>query len=417
MNSVKRIAGCAIKLALSLLVVQTVTEQSAMAVPETKSQTSSSKQVLEELKVAFKNRVTEPDLARLEKLINDNPNNAEAHALLGQCLDKLGMRELAGEQYIIANKLDPERSLGVLEKFHAQFRDGDPADCFDDWVEIRKKYASDPIVEQYEEAIARGFGSVAAAEEANLSEISHGHNLQSVDAILSMNASHKKDYHRALKLANFELKKHLNDSGLLAKSMALNGLQKFGAAQVMSGAAFNRNLLFSGAAREHAISCLGNSDPDAALVPAFINLCVWTDTESKQKARLIAVTALKKASPAAIDKSFQDRKIVFIQGSDRAPTFNAQLGQAFVEAGMPQQAVKVFAKAAKEDHLSTEGYVSYAQLLESQGSKEAVEMYKQAAYEDHMNPDYLAAADRVERKVLNRQNDIAGRIKDYIRGR
>jgi tetratricopeptide (TPR) repeat protein len=366
------------------------------------------------------NHVSEQTLGILQKEIEANPNSGDARALLGQCYDMLGMRELAREQYDIANRVDPNRSIGVLEHFHYTMQTGDPADAFLDWVQIRKQFPLDPEVRLYEEAIARCFQTVAAAEQAYLAEKEHGHNLRSVDAMLStMKASRNHEYELALNYANFEMDKHINAESLFAKAFALNGLKRSGAARLIASESFRRNAIYPGAGREYAIACMAVGSYKEAVNPAVFNLVVWEEGSASKPAEELLAQVFSKVPQKDIDEAMKPAKDL-LGKSNLAARMNTSLFHVYKQIGRNNEAERVLTKGASEGHLSADGWYMYGQLMEQKNDlKAARAAYQEAALVDPTDSGkYEHACDGLEHRAMrleNKPNDLAWQLKDALR--
>lgn len=366
-----------------------------------------------------RNKVTEKTFAEMQKILKGDPDNADLHLLLGRCYDAAGMRDMARESFVEAHRLDPSKTQVVLEAFKRKFNGTKPATGFNDWVQIRKTYATDNDVRLMETLVYALFGTVAAAESSYLSERNHGHDLMGIATLLSQVRSSQKNFAKALELAESDLAMHPNDdNALIAKATALNGLGQYERAAFVMLPLHRLYPLQFGTGWNLATSYHHMGKHELALKPALFNLAaVGTSPEKVDPAIRKVVEILPHVSSAARSESMKAVATMLDQTAYRS-NYHYALGRAFEQYGDLAAATREYQAATIKVNSDPKHLFALGRVYEAQGEyKEALQTLMAAQTGDPDAHDIMMALRRLEMRLINQPNDLAMRMKDMLRPR
>jgi hypothetical protein len=244
-------------------------------------------------------RVQATTFQALEKYMLAEPQDEEAHVLLGKCYEKMGLKRLAREQFGFVFKGGGAGKRELLASFKQQFASCDPALSFPSWLKIHKSFPLDAEVRLLGDLIERRYGSVAAASDSYLDNLGHSRDLSGINSLVSMYESKKGNYTRALSIAQYDLRRERSQDGLLAEAIALNGLHCY--KQALSPALALYMAGRSAAGRQLATAYEGLGDSKAALTPALISLVTCTSPAEAEADRRLVARLLKRLAPQEAD--------------------------------------------------------------------------------------------------------------------
>lgn len=361
-------------------------------------------------------KVDQQTFDSLVSFIKANPHDALAHSLLARCYNHLGMHDLAREQFEIAFGLDAGCSRQVLESFKHKFASNEPASAFPDWVEIREAYSNDPDVELMESIVFRLYGTPSDAESIYLHEIGKRRALHEINLEMSVYESGRKNFKRALELADNDLFAHLSDFGWLSKVRALNGLQQYQQALPLAVRLYRGNAFTIGAGQQLATAYMGCNKAQSAIAPAAINLFVWSSPEAVESAHKLLESVLASVPAGEIDAALKPAE----QVASRAgvlPKYRLAMAETFVRMKMNSRALNELELAMAENSVDPKIYSLHASLLSGSPDdcQRAQASLQKSIQFDPLNVEYRKISERLSQRLANQPNDIAWRIKSALR--
>ncbi len=354
---------------------------------------------------------------KLQTILKAEPSNALAHVLLGQSYDAIGMRDMAREQFAEAYRLDPERSTEVLRRFKEKYHSDSPATSFMEWVEIRQTFPLDDDVREMETVVALMFGTVSTAESAYIAERKHGHPLMGVATMISKRRSVQRRYAEALRLAQTDVSLHPADiEALIAKAAALNGSNQYQAAISTVNPVYLRAPYRPGIAYHLSLASHRAGLNEAALEPALFNLARSTSKRDQLEGVALLELILPHVSAERITASLDNAsKKIDITGY-RA-NYHHNLGLLFEKLGDSTRAGMELRSAVTVSASNSQWMMDLGRIDESEGKyKEALQCYLAAQTMSPGSDEIAMHLRRYEMRLVNRENDLAWRLKDALRG-
>jgi tetratricopeptide (TPR) repeat protein len=361
-------------------------------------------------------KVTDSTFTRLAAIIKQDPKNAEAHALLSQCYDAIGMDSMAKDAQSQANKLNPGGPSQKLAHFKQQFNSDNPGASFAAWMEARKSFPSDADVRLMEDVIFNTFGNTESARKAFLRAQQKA--LPRVAASLAKVRNNEHRYPEALRLADAELKIDPADTdALAARTAALIGLNRYEEAEHTIGPLFERHPFDFYAAYLYSISSAHDRRPQAALKPALYALASAGSDDQKRQARELVGDLMRKIPDSYVDATLAECSNA-IDRSVSPAEYHFELGEVFSKLGEYNQARFEYRTATQLNGTNARYFHALGLIYERQSKhEEAMAAYRTAHLLDPQNVAYGDAWNRESMRVTNQKNDLASRLRDALHNR
>jgi tetratricopeptide (TPR) repeat protein len=235
----------------------------------------------------------EETLKLIEQSLENDPHNASAHLTLALCYDRMGLPDLAAQEYLHSVESEPNDAKALLEIIRGELKDGHTYTAMKLLQATSKKFANDADVLFWKAnyLVSMQHSTEAAKMLANV--LSKKTNVLGVaSALAELELDHRR-YGDALNLANRELENDANYwLAYSIKGMALAGLQKYDQAIPPLQRAFTERPFKSKAAITYAQCASWMGDYKTALDPALVYVALessWRSNNLQQKELLVHI--------------------------------------------------------------------------------------------------------------------------------
>jgi tetratricopeptide (TPR) repeat protein len=386
--------------------------------------------VLQQLRSELKNnRRPSPELTdRLAQFLEKNPTNYQAHLLMGDYYDRLGLYDQALAELRLANQYGPDDPGPIIKLIRLQMtlerNETTPALL----EEAERRFPGNPNL-----SYLRGDWLLFKTHDTRRAEMLF-HRAASTGAIipglhlsLAQVAMAKKDYAEAIKESNEELKLEPDaPAAQLTKGMALAKTGQFVAALAPLKAvyALSEYKLRPDLARTYALAAYWNGKFEDAIEPSILQLALSSDLSpanedemtKKHLAQCLRQVPRQRAESwvAATTANIDRNNKIFKDGS-----FHRTVGDVLEEIGMHRQAVAEYQACLKRNPDDANALIGTAKEFETNfpDYKFALLLCQRAR---RLRPD-LSEIDnmitRLDERIAEQDDDLAGRIKDWLRGK
>lgn len=356
-------------------------------------------------------------IAKLEKLLASQPENAYAHLLLSECLKQEGYFDLAEEQMKLAQKYNqvPAESLRYLKlKIHR----GDLPDAYKMLEMVRKKYPNDPSVKLLDALKYEITGKSPVARQQFKALVESRDRPLGAASALAGHMLDEQNYFAAAALAQLDLDISANYAAAnLIKGQALLGMHRQRDAITYLQRAFDDQPLHPDTAWPLAQCYIHINKNDKALEPLLFAMA-RSQNDSELYPRLNATKQVIRVLPTPfVEKTIKAASAV-IDRSPYAAYYHTAVGTAFDRLNRRNEAFVQYIQAVNADKNFVPALYRLGRAMERvhKDYASAKDLYRRAYMLDPKYRLNLAALDRLQSRVDNRQNDLAWQLKDLLSG-
>lgn len=353
-------------------------------------------------------------------LLAQAPNNAEARILAGQILRKKGFEELAQEQFFIADKLDPSIPESTIHQFQTLLNQSGIGTAQAYIQQQEKLYPQDPAVIVMKGILEQSQGQKQKAEFYFQQAFKNHPKLPGLASVLAFLCIKEKQYQEAIRLADRDLslqKEHANANLAKGEALLLLGCPEQSLPYLQS--AFHSD----GVDRQITANNLSQAylmlgKYGEALEPTLTCLA-WTATSdrddiTKLKARLrFLLDRVKCIEMVNTLKVVVDR----VGSPDSKANLYFHVGDLLDQKGYYPYAELLFEDCLELYPHNALLYLRIGMLKERQRDyRNAYGCYKGAHALRPYDPLIAAKLERLTKRIMIQDSDIAWQIKDYLRG-
>lgn len=365
-----------------------------------------------------KNEVSDQSFHDLERIIEKEPANYRAHLILGRCYDKLGLVELAHDEYQLAAKHGPNDPKAFVELLKSHLQSGDMQSAMSLLSAASRRFPNDPEIMFWMGNYLYARNRVREAEFAYRMALGHKKKIPGLYSQLAEIRLRMRQFSEAEHLADSELAldKNARDAYRI-KGFSLLGRGRYSEAAKPLELAFRYEPNKEGIAQTYAWCLYWTGQYEKALEPALIDLALSADPSSnniEQKKLLIRI--LKSVPPDQAQKEIE-RLVEYLDKRSKNAAFHFALGDVLDTIGRPQDAIKQYKLGLKIDPKHGRGLYRLGKDLElyTHDYMQALTCYKKAYALRPDDTEIEARLRRLEDRLAIRQNDWAWQMKDWFR--
>lgn len=352
---------------------------------------------------------------RVQKIIKNNPDSAQGHYTAGRLLAYFGYDDLAEDEFALADKLDPLHSKAILEVFELRIQKEDLAGAYKLLEFISKRFPDEPSLLMMKGIFLERQGKTTDAEQAYSSALAQEKKVTGVATALASVRLRQGHPDEAISLADRDLSRsprHFNAN--LVKGQALLSLGKASKAipfleQAHKIKPNNRNLLLI-----MAVAYYKGKDYEKALPYAFLNLALTTKAAEFASAKLFCAKLVHESTPEAVNRAIDMAENNLTDAVYRS-RLHFGLGDMFDHMSRHREASVQYAQGLRYDPESARGWYRLGVDEELFGDFSSAMRFLKKAYDlDPSDLEIRAACLRLATRIVNRERDLAWRIKGLI---
>lgn len=359
-------------------------------------------------------------LQEVSKIVQANPNNGRAHFVAGRVLQRMGFSTLATQEFEKADKLSPQTADSMLEAFLLKLEQGDPEHAWDYIGFIAKRFPDDPALALTRALLMEAKGQKALSE-VFLKKAQEGRDKRiGVSTAIGNIRLRQGDYAEAAKLAQYDIDK--NPNYMRARVLAGEANTKLkhyedGAVNYKRVYDANPNALSEDHINNYATCLFRTEQYAAALDPALMYLAMATKPDIMRKAKYQLTSLMKRTSAAEYMTA-----ITNVEGRLEHTIYQGRLelalGDVFDTLGKRAVAEEFYKRGIEALPQMGRPYYRLARDFQLDGQYEKAKLLYEKAFQlDPHDFDIAAGYARFGSRYVNRKNDIAWLLKDFVQKR
>jgi tetratricopeptide (TPR) repeat protein len=384
--------------------------------------------VLQQLRSELKNnkRPSQELTDQLGQFLEKNPTNYQAHLLMGDYYDRLGLYDQAIGELRLAIQYGPDDPAPISRLIRLQMTLGRNETTPALLQQAEQRFPGDPGI-----SYLRGDWLLFKTHDGRTAEMlfhraaSSGAKIPGLHLSLAQVALAKKDYAEAIKECNEELKQEPDATAAqLAKGLALAKTGQFVAALAPLQAAYSlaQYKLRPDLARTYALAAYWNGKFEDAIEPSILQLALTSDISpandddltKRHLAECLRRVPRQRAESwvAATTANIDRNPKIFKDGS-----FHRTVADVLAQVGMHRQAVAEYQACLKRNPEDANALIGVAKEFETNfpDYKFALVLYQRARL---LRPDMVGIDNlitRLDERIAERDNDLAAGVKEWLR--
>jgi tetratricopeptide (TPR) repeat protein len=358
---------------------------------------------------------------RLEKFIKDDDKNTQAHYVLGLALKKAGYGELSEEQFKLIQQTDPQFTRRVLDEFRTAIDKEDLLAAYEYTAFVRDVDPDNAHLMYLDALLLIGEDRYAEAAAKLSAAIRHDPALSGASSALGMIHLDKGNFSQAKQMALHDLRANpRHHQGNVVLGRALVGLHQYAEAEQPLKIAYETSGITPGSGRAYADDLIKLGRYQDALAPCLVDLACESKKLPLEQSKKVAETILPRISSDDISKAINQAD-AHLKGTSFEWRMYETLSDVFDRTGDYRNAAIVRTKGLLLEPNYTRGYFRMGQSLEQchdcghDNYRNAAKFYEKAYEHEPTNLDYLLSYRRCLERVRNRDNDLAWRLKDWLK--
>lgn len=363
--------------------------------------------------------ITEKTVQSIQNIIEADPNNREAHFVLANCYDQLGLPDLATEQYAEAVKLSPNDPHALVEYVKALIKNGDTKSAMQLLDAADKRFPKDPEVSfWYANSLATA-GKFDDAVRRYKFALARNPNILGIHSAFGETLLDRGRYGDAVREADADLRIDKNfPLAHKVRGIALCGLGRFQEAIPDLQFAYKIWPMKTDLTHKYVAACVWNQDYRQALDPAIMLIAQTSSLDANNMREKQYLREIIRHLPEAVVKQRINELGPGIDSTYRNPAFHFALGDVLDAVGKPELAIDQYQAGIAMMPTFARGIFRLGKDLE-----QARHEYEQALF-CYRKAHELAPSDkeinmhlvRLQQRLRDRQADIAWRLKDWLSG-
>lgn len=355
---------------------------------------------------------------KLQSLLSKDPNNIEAHMMLGKIFQLLGFESMADDEFHKVDQLDPTKPTSVLNLFQNKLAAEGGMAAYEYLRYVERRFPNDPSVLLMEGMLARMRGELAKSEFFYKLALEKSPSTPGIYTAIAAVRLKQQRFKDALELAEKDLSlKKDHPAANLAKAQSLMALGDF------ERAIPPLRVAYIGVQDKRAVADLlsraliSNGEYSEAIEPTLVCMSLTPlnerDTIEQLKARIGIVLRHVKGSELLNSLQIASR---YVLNSESLAALYFACGDVLVKARQYAAAEKCFEDGIPMAPYHGRPYLRLGILQEQKGDYSAALSSYSKAYQ--YNPDDREIAARLARLIKRapiQDRDIAWYLKDLIR--
>jgi tetratricopeptide (TPR) repeat protein len=354
-------------------------------------------------------------LSRLEKILQENPDNYRAKVLLGREYEKLGLTDQATEQYRQAARDSPRDPHSMVEMITALVKAGQLEAAGEILHEAKRRYPQDAEIEYWEGNFLYTQKDMVNAEKAYNSALLKNPKIVGLNTAMAEVNYNRKKYWRAYLDAS-------KDIALQPTFWSAYKIRGFAALELGFYHHATRDLQRAFAFNpwaENVSSAFANAayraaDYETALEPALVNLCIKTgiDYNPLQSKRLV-LDIWRRAGNKNSLPIYQSTEKKY--NLSNKPSFCFAMGDVLDRLGLPSTAIVSYQAGLAKMPSFSRGLFRAGRDLEVHEHRydQALRYYRRAFQSDDTSREIYTFMQRLESRLSHRDEDLAWQLKDF----
>jgi len=354
----------------------------------------------------------------LEKIVENDPKNARARLLMGECLQLIGLKEQALEQFKLALSYGPDYPPAYVGLVKELLREGQLGQARTLIQQAKAKFPKDHEIEfwlgNFYQSREQDTEAMRQYQEAAKSEKP----IIGLGSAMGKIAFTSGKYFDAIVYANQDLR--LKPKMPLAnqiKGMALHEVGRFGEAIPPLAIAFNANAFNKDVSYAYAQSLYWKGDFKAALTPALMYLAntAHLNANDPKAKRLVSDVIARLPSEKVVSEGITS--VVLIYPINKMPAYHFALGDVLDRHGYTRIAMREYETGLRfKPDFGRAWYRLGLDYESKDGNYEAaLDCYKKARLYLPGDKQLVWQQTRLEDRLANRKDDLAWQIKDKMR--
>lgn len=360
-------------------------------------------------------RVSKDMVARVQVLIGKQPKSAAGHYTAGRLLAYYGYNDLAEQEFALADQLDPARAKAVLELFDLRVQKEDFIGAYRLLQFIAKRFPDEPSLMMMQGIFLEREGQLAQAERVYEKALANPKKVVGVATALAGVRLRQGKSLEALRLANIDLERSPNHfNANIIKGEALLALDRPGPATVCLEKARLVKPKHSDLPKILALAHYRNKDYQKALPYALLIMATKTKSNELADAKLFCAKLINQLPPATTQICIRGTEGSLIDDIYRS-RLHLAVGDVFDRMSRHTEAAEQFKEGVRYDPSNARGWYRLAVDEELFGMYDLALIHFKRAHD--LNPsdqEVSAACIRLALRVLNRQRDVAWRLKEWM---
>ncbi len=372
-------------------------------------------------------KVSEQSLQQIQALVDKDPNNYRIRLVLGLCLQTLGLKDEALEQFNAAVKLAPDAPEPVAQIIKAKLQMGQTKEAEDLITSARKRFPKSPEIAYWVGNYYASKSQLGPAFKFYTEALSKGKTVVGLPTAMAKinltRAQQQRDpyisyayYMQAITLADQDLKvdPKLTDA-YHVKGMALLKMGKIAEAIEPLQTAFDKNPINKELDLALARCLYWSGNFKGALLPA----CIYIAEESEfvpggKDPKQILASILSHLSESEVKAGLND--LFTRAGFKRNPRFHYTLASFLDGRNLHALAIEQYkaAIALQPDFGEAWFHLAYNQEKYAQDYDGALLSYKNALRYMSGNADVANHLRRLEDRLGQRNDDLAWQLRDKL---
>lgn len=362
------------------------------------------------------NTISDDMLQRIQAIIKSQPNNAKAHYLAGRIYDAAGYDDLSEQEFKISDNLDPTKPGAVLDIFTKMVMRDDFAGAYKYLNYVRKRFPDDPNLLLMQGIFAQARGLTSLAENSFSLALKSPKASVGVATALAEIRLRQQRYQEALELAGRDLSKQPHHF----RATVVSGEALIGMGQVDKGLALLEKAYAMAPADKELSQVFATNlyqfhRYSQALNPAMTYMSMCTDPKTlhaaKNSVRKLALEVPRNEVKNALDTVAQKLSKTVFEGR-----LHLAMGDVFDSLDWNGLATAEYEAGIKLDPTVGRAYFRLARDQERSNQYElALVNYRTAYDKSPKDPQVKRAFVRFDTRMKNRDNDLAWRLRDWIR--
>ena len=402
---------------LSLLVLTNlIPEAQSASVPNVHP--SDNKKILDRIETEVQNEVvTDESLAAIQKVVEEEPNNARARSLLGDCLDLSGLPDQAITQFKKAIDLSPNDPKPAVEMVKAYIKRGQVQAARALLGQVQTRFPNSPEILFWVGNFLASSNQMKDAKKLYDAAYQKGKNIPGLASALGKMELHDGHYADAILLADHDLAIDRNCAPAWeVKSLALMKMGRYSEAVPALTKAYSLRPLNQNLAFNYALALYWAGEYRQALLPALLYLSLnstlsYSDLPSKQLVSKVISRVPTKELGRQIDQVMKSPYI------GRNPACRFAFADVLDRRGLHDLAMQQYREGLSLSPRYGRAWfrLGLDEEVYSNDYDDALTCYKKATIFAPEDKQVSAHFTRLEDRLAGRKADVAWALKDNLK--
>lgn len=361
--------------------------------------------------------LTEPQLKLLNSTIENNPNNALAHFILGRFYEKSNYGTIAADEYDKASKLDPKNPVYLVSLAQIKLRLGETDTATQLAVEAAQRFPDNYPALMTAGILMQRQNRNSKAEEYYRQALRLKKSSAEIASVRADSLYKQGLYSSALQEANHALA--VNKNSFLAhatRGKILLLLHEKQAAFVNLAAAFDLDPFNTEIAKLYIKTSIELGQPKNAIKPALLILPTTIEDPQFLKRSKQFLMHWLPHMPQAESQALVEEVGNMFEGTKYGALFYFCMGDIYDRMKQPYEAMHCYKTGLERDPNYARGYLRLGEDLETvlHDYRGAMAMYRKAYQLLPQDPEIVIRYNSLADRLPIARNDLAWRLKDWL---